>query len=206
MKKNVIFLAALAGLLLLPACIPSIHPLYTPDTLIFEAALLGVWKEPGTQVNKETWIFQKQEKGMYYLTHIDGSGRVGGLEVGMVRLGKHLFLDFYPDNDEKKIKENLKKLGMESPEPCELNDMLGFHLRPMHTFARIELNQGTLNIHMLGSDWLHNMFKERKIRIDHEQTEGEAFVLTAFSEELQKFLTKYGEESRAYAEVIGLIR
>lgn len=208
MKKHLISCITLPVLLIFSACIPSIHPLYTQDTLIFEQALLGLWQQDPNSGNRETWIFKKGAGKMYHLTHIDGNGRVGGIEAGMVRLGGDLFLDFYPGSDEKEVSLTLEefKVSGKGEMPCEINDMVTYHLYPMHTFARIELSDNKLTINMLGSDWLQTMFAERKIRIKHEQGGKDDFVLTASSEELQKFITKYGNEERAYVDPIVLMR
>lgn len=208
MKKYLIVCIASAVLLIFPACIPSIYSLYTPDTLVFEQALLGLWGQNLSEQEKKLWIFKKYATNMYHLTHIDGNGRVGGFEVGMVRLGGDLYLDFYPGVEDKEISQSLKTFNLLQNEqkPCDLNDMMVTHLYPMHTFAKIELSDNKLTINMLGSDWLQTMFAERKIRIKHEQAGKDDFVLTASSEELQKFLTKYGNEGRAYLDPIVLMR
>ena len=51
MRKAAMWL--LLGFLLLPVgCVPSLHPLYTDQDVIFDQSVLGVWAEDGS---KETW-------------------------------------------------------------------------------------------------------------------------------------------------------
>jgi hypothetical protein len=46
----------LCGWSLVAGCIPSLNPLYTDENIVFEPALVGVWKQPqGTA----RWEFTK---------------------------------------------------------------------------------------------------------------------------------------------------
>lgn len=65
MKRNH---ALITGLILglLPACVPSMNPLYTAKDLVFDPALVGAWAPDGS---KETWRFEQLGGKRYGLTH-----------------------------------------------------------------------------------------------------------------------------------------
>ncbi|HEY3128610.1 MAG TPA: hypothetical protein VGL91_04070 [Acidobacteriota bacterium] len=85
------FLTFAAGLVM-SACIPSLHPLYVQRDLVLAPELEGTWVEA---VGEDTWTFQKGAGNDYKLIHKE-KGEPGNFDVHMVRLGKFLFLDIYP--------------------------------------------------------------------------------------------------------------
>ena len=50
------------------------------------------------------------------------------------------------------------------------------------------------------TEWLEDLFKQRKIRIKHEVIKDDEILLTASSKDLQKFVLKYEEEKKAYKD------
>jgi hypothetical protein len=194
---------ALAGLLalLMNGCIPSLQPLYTPDKLVLLNGLVGAWQEDlsqkqGDVTNKkkpETWTFQKVEDKKYLLIHKDQYGLVAAFDVHVVKLGTHYFMDFFPDS----LPENYKNGKVGDPEV--MNEFLKLHLLAVHTFAKVELSGKTLKINMFDPDFLRKLLENQQIRIRHEKTEA-GYLLTASSEDLQKFVEKYADEKSAFLD------
>ena len=92
------WLAALTLSFLLTSCVPSLNPLYTPETLVFREDLLGVWKEKPQ--DKESWNFAKADEQSYKVTIIEaGGGEISKLEGRLVKLENSLFLDLSPSED-----------------------------------------------------------------------------------------------------------
>lgn len=200
MNKKLLLLSLTLGL---TGCLPSLHPLYTEDTLVFREELLGHWTDQQGE-EESTWHFTRGEGKLYQLTHTDSKGKAGYFEVGLVQLGDQYFLDLYPDarrTDLPEDEEFLKK-----PWFLEgMNELTQFHLLPAHTFVRVRWEGALLQLEWLGSEWLDDLFKKKRTAIRHEEVDGQT-VLTASTQELQKFLTKYGSEDRAFSDLAILSR
>lgn len=189
MKTKIILLFSLA--VLVQSCIPSIHPLYTKEVIVFEESLLGTWaNEEG-----ETWLFErgyreslfsKKTDDSYSLT-IEESEESVGYKVFLAKLGDYYFFDFYADYEEYSK----------------------FEIAPLirtHTFGKVELEQGKLKIYLFDGDWLKKLFEQKKIRIKHEILGDGNILLTAPPVDLQKFVIKYGDEEEAFIDPLELTK
>lgn len=194
MKKLIWSFASLL-VLGLHGCIPSFHPLYTDDTLVFREDLLGVWQGE----DEDRWVFTRRGDRFYALAHTDENGKTGYFEAGLVRLGDHYFFDLFP-GQKPKATTGGGPLGKTEWFFEGDDELIQFHLLPVHTFARVRWTGENVHLEWLGSEWLDNLLDERRIRIRYEQSDGRR-VLTASTRELQKFLTKYGAEDRAFTEL-----
>ncbi|RMG66766.1 MAG: hypothetical protein D6722_14390 [Bacteroidetes bacterium] len=204
MKAKPFFFLFLLLALSLSACLTSVHPLYTPETLRSDARLLGQWHEANfvTTQNGRTiqtddngfWHFDQKtnEEGQtfYRLTQLgEGSeeGDTAHFDVHILQLGDELFVDFYPEDVPMR------------------NNFAAMMLFPGHIFARIAFEADRVHLHMFNGDWLMDLIQQNRIRISHEQS-GDRILLTASTEELQKFVQKYAGEEKAYGDEIILSR
>jgi len=175
--------------------VTSIHPLYTEKDLVFVPELLGTWK---AEDEEDLYTFQQSGENAYELIitgqessqksrQILGCDEPGRFEAHLVKLGKFLFLDIYP----------------EVPEMGEYG--LDFYLVPVHSFHKISIEKDVLRLVSLDYDWLEKMIKESKVNLAHVRLE-DRFVLTASTGELQKFVLKYAEDSEAFSDYSELNR
>jgi len=170
--------------ILVQSCIPSLHPLYTPETTVFENAIMGTWAG-----EDQTYIFEKG-KGKSYLLNCISNDEVTKYEVHLVKLGLNHFLDFYAYEPDNILSED---------------DGIAPKIRT-HTFAKISWGHNSLEIrHFAEVEWLEQLFDQRKIRIKHEIV-GDDIVLTAGPKELQKFFLKYADDPHVFTEVLPLKR
>jgi hypothetical protein len=86
------------------------------------------------------------------------------------------------------------------------NTWEGLHLVPVHTFSKITFDGDELNIAMYNESWLKKRIKQRQIRIKYEEKPDGGILLTAPTEELQKFVVKYAEEYKAFVNMETLNR
>ena len=172
-------LTGVIGILLLAeSCVPSYQPLYTGKNLTVDSRLLGRWSEAD---GKEIWTFEQVGHAghvAYDVTYSDG-GPPAKFEGHLVRLGKFLFLDLYPEP---------AKFG---------NEVYGGHFLRMHTFARIWLDGG-FRFSALDPDWLDK--HAAKIGIAHLRR-GDELILTASTAELQNFMLAHAENPAAFHPV-----
>lgn len=207
MQSKIIVLASLVMILIAQSCIPSLHPLYTKDKIVYLENLVGVWADSNGNSNDQgkgkihsdenkipaIWEFRENEENGYLLIHQDQKGRKAAFDIFLVKLGNEYFMDFYPADFPKG----------ESPysDKCidhRQNELSAYHNLPVHTFAKVIFTGESINIKMFDPDFLDNLFKHRQIRIKHERIDDGGYVLTAQPEELQKFVEKYSNHKDAF--------
>ncbi len=215
-KIVIIFLVVL----FIQSCIPSLHPLWTQDKLVFIENLLGEWMQEETEEDY-TWAFSGgfDEKenlvDSYDLIYTEDKSEAR-FDIHLVKLGDHLFFDIFPD-EVGTLKFEDKTLGLttnlsgvfndDSEGPDILLNALYFqHMLPVHTFAKVEIEKEEIKIFQFDPDRLEKLFKQRKVRIKHEETSDGGIVLTASTEDLQKFFEKYADDPKAYLDPIILHR
>jgi hypothetical protein len=192
--KSIVLVCAL--LFLLQGClVVSIHPFYTEKDVIYKPELTGKWMDHDSnswmiiQHMEFAGLFKPDKPGRSYeIKYTDNKG-TSVFFVNLFQLGKEMYLDFYPQNQEKG------------------NDLGNFHFVPSHSLARVELKNGKIIIGWYNQEWLISLFNQNKIRIAHERTpfdqadknpDNEMVVLTASTADLQKFILKYGNDPNAF--------
>ena len=65
---------------------------------------------------------------------------------------------------------------------------------PIHTFIKLELENGTLVTTSLEDEKLTNLFEEKRIRLEHQTTEEGIKLITAESDKIKGFLKKYTQD------------
>jgi hypothetical protein len=191
--KNVIMISLV--IFLISGCfVKSLHPFYKENEVIYKSELTGNWEGNDSSIwkieqgMKSAGLFKPDiHDNAYLITYTDKKG-VARFSVHLFQLDNRYFLDFYPGEVES------------------TNDLMSYHLVPMHTVARVDLAPGKMVIQWYNEEWLINLFRQNKIRIAHEKvpaTEGKAdednfqVVLTASTDDLQKFMLKYLDDPNA---------
>lgn len=182
------FIPALAVVILalsFTACVPSLHPLYTNEDVLFDPALLGVWGEADC---RERWTFTQAGEAKYKLIHTDKEGVEGEFSVRLVNVAGYRFLDLLPVEGEARG-----------------NDFYQGHFQPIHTFVRVTQSAPELRLANLEPDWLSQQLKANPAALRHERIKGE-IVLTASPKELQRFLLTHLQTPGAFDESLVLTR
>jgi len=188
MKK---FPLLLLALLTLAGClVRSVHPLYTARDLVFDPALVGVWNlVKDKETAKEIWEFQADEnKTGYLLLHTDDEGRRAKLKAHLVKLGEQHFLDLEPEDAEK-----------------ELNSLFVVHLTGCHTFTKVTLTKGAVQLDFFNPDWVREFLEKQPSALRHElirDDEGKVrdLLLTAPTADLQAFVRKHAAEKEVFKD------
>lgn len=166
----------------LTGCIPSLNPLYTDKDLIFKSELIGTWTE---EKSKESWTFEKTNEKEYKLTHSQDNNNAT-FKAHLVNIGEFTYLDLYPND--LKSKDYLYEM----------------HLYPVHTFSKIKITNDKLTIEMLDPSWLEKGLETNQINIDHVKSTDGAILLTASTEDLQKFILMYNDSKGVFQEPLAL--
>lgn len=160
----------------------SVHPLYFEENLIFEPGLVGTWGEKQYEKDlSELWIFKKSGDKSYRLIIREKDSGEGVFEAHLLKLGKHLFLNLYPEEPET---------GME---------FYNMHLIPAHSFIKVSLEGHVLRLGFFDLDWLEKSLEQNKVKIKHERRD-DTIVLTASTKELQEFVINHVEEAFKFEE------
>lgn len=206
MKVKNIILLCLVPLLFSGCLITSFYPLYTKDTLVIDDRIIGTWEEfnrrnKDNADEKETIVWEisfpeeitvfkdldddeVKNEFTYQIAAYDKNAPEykAYFYLHLVKLETAVYADFYPLQD---IEWDYK------------NELMAMHLVHAHTFSRVELDEKRLYFHWMHVEFLRDLIKQNQIRIRHENNERN-IMLTAGSEDLQKFLIKYGRNKKAY--------
>jgi hypothetical protein len=175
---------ALTAAVVVGGCVPSLHPFYTPETTVYEQALVGTWVNPA---ENETWIFTSDDDGRYALTFTDGEGLTGAFEAHLVSLNHHLFVDLYPE-----------------PPEMETNEFYLGHLLAVHTLARLELTDSSLSLAGMNPEWVEEFLDLHPEKLAAERLEN-TLVLTAGTAELQRFVIDYMDQGEMFVSEADLL-
>ena len=215
---------ALCSIILLSGCfLKSVHPLVTSKDAVILDGLEGVWenkdqrwtfmKDPSSiptmdingpnfmgeisfETDSNTTIFSDNKIYLVMLEDLQGAKADTTLFVGYVgKFNNHYFLDL-----------SLLGAGLEN------DDLRNAHLFPVHSFSRISLNEWDLNIQFFKDTWIKDLILNNRVRIKHERIPAqlddteEDILITASTEELQTFVSKYSSDERAFRTLIELNR
>lgn len=193
--RTVLFILGLAGIVV--SCIPTLYPLYRDKDLLIDNKLEGLfetgeneyWKirRLDPKFEKLTGDWKQYNSGYTYKLSVREEDKMEEFALHLLELGDDLYLDFFPvDYDIR-------------------HDFLDMHLVPAHIFAKAELTDQALILHFFDMEWLEDLIDSRKIKISHVETQ-DRYLLTAKTEELQKFITKFANDSTTFIEADTLIR
>jgi len=188
MKK---FLLLLMLPFFLSSCIISLHPLFTSEAIIDDGRLTGIWIEQGeNQESQSSFDFKIGENtGHYELLHTD-NGSTYTYDAVLLKLGEKYYLDVIL-NGELCPTSNQSKADEQYPVLAELI--------ASHNFYKLEFVEDQFLLYPFDGDRLEKMVKNRMIRIKHENVDGQ-LIITASTEELQKFFIKYADDEKAFEE------
>jgi hypothetical protein len=193
MRKSLIIILALTALCMQGCIVLSVHPFYKENNVVYNKSLEGEWTD---QDNNHWRIHQNPFKPNSYEMHVSKNGRNVALLGHLFKLGKDTYLDLTPseDNSEEVL-------------------VFDLHMIPTHSIAKVDqLTDSGVVIKWFNEEWLRKMFTRNMIRIPHELIVDESsksaddgmYLLTASTEELQKFVEKYGNEEDAYDSDLNL--
>lgn len=193
MKKTIVAVTLLMAIGLQCCVVKSVHPFYKESDIVYQKKLEGTWTD---QDNNQWRIHQNPYKPNSYELHYSKNGREVSLLGHLFNLEGDLYIDMMPASD--------------NTEELLVFDM---HMVPTHSVARVSaLGDREVTIKWFNEEWLRKMFVENRIKISHELVMDEnpkadddgMYLLTASTEELQKFVAKYGDNEDAYDDDVKL--
>ena len=186
--KKILFFSLISGFVFLQSCtIFSLHPLYHEQDLMMDPGLLGMWKDQ--EDGDEFVYFKKLDENMYLFRYMEGNdddsafviSDTVSFEAGLLKVGDHFFLDLYPYYEGN----------------WDEADYLFRGFVPTHAFIKIEWDDDRVILQMFNYDRMKTLFEQNRIRIKHEMME-DFIVITASTDDLQRFIKKYADDPEAF--------
>ena len=171
--------------------VSSLHPFYKAKDKIYNPVMEGAWIDSDSCI----WIIEKNMTSdgfmqpeypdtSYYMTYYEEKDKIGLFIGTLFELKGLQYVDVYPDPDEDQCK----------------SDMVGIHHFPTHSLARIRVDRDSIMLYWYGDEWLNDLIEQNRIRIKHETVkisrDYQRQLLTAPTEDLQKFITKYANSPK----------
>jgi hypothetical protein len=179
MKTRILGFAVLAACLV--GCVPSLHELYTEDTLVYDPALVAAW-----QGKDSTWTFKGDPNSKSYellilpkdesvLAQQDKKQTLeqSWMETHLVELDGNRYLDIFPQKDAE----------------LNVNPWFRAGLLRAHLFFKVEIKDGKLLLAIMDTKTVEEMIEKNPSLVRHEKTT-DRIVLTASPKELQEFIKK----------------
>lgn len=143
---------------------------------------LGGLSQALSKIGKGTLLNYSSDDQSYKMTVME-DGEALNYQVHLAQIGEDIFLDLY---------------ATESPHSSKaLESMVWF---PVHMFMKLELNEDRLTLTQFDLDKMNKLFDSNLIRIGHETVDG-SVLITAKSEEIQKFFNKYSNDESVFDNV-----
>lgn len=187
MKKQFLPFVLMIAVLLQGCIVKSLHPFYLKTDVVYKKELINTWVD---QDGHKWKINPTRENPYAYEMVFTKDGNEAVFLVHLFSLNENLFLDFRPLASDGSV-----------------NDLFEMHLLPSHSVAKVgTLSNDVIEIKWFNEEWLHNLFSQNRIKISHEviveensgKDEDKTYVLTASTEELRKFLIKFGDDESAF--------
>ncbi len=193
--RTVLFILGLTGIVV--SCIPSLYPLYRDKDLLIDNKLEGLyetgeneyWKIRRLDPDFEKLIgdWKQYNSGYTYKLSVREDDKMEEFALHLLDLGNDLYLDFFPVDYEIR------------------HGFLDMHLVPAHIFAKVELTDQALILHFFDMEWLEELIESNRIKISYVELNYRN-LLTAKTEELQKFITKFANDSTTFIDADTLMR
>jgi hypothetical protein len=214
MKKIVLMQLLVACLALGTSCLTSLQPLVTPDNIITENKITGVWQYKDQVVRIQPLAKSDMFENISYsvsgnMSHISSGrdedsvfnsklyslsfekkGVTYNMLGGLTRIKHALFIDLSPAT----IKEPAY--------PEDGGFIFNMNYLNSSTIARVEIgNNNALLFRFLNGDYIKEQILHDRMRIRHEKDDLSGTILiTASSAELQQFIEKYGQDERLFSK------
>ncbi len=153
---------------LIGGCVPSLHELYTQETLVYDDAFVGKFQE-----NDNIWEFVGNAENKFYeLTIHEEKDVKSEFKAHLVNVQGQLFFDLFPSGE------------LESGEYTKM------HVVPVHLFWKVDKTDAGFTLAIVEPEKVADLLEEKPTRVKHEICDDDRVVLTDSPQNLQKFLSE----------------
>lgn len=182
----------------LTGCLSTLYPIFHENDVVFNQRLLGSWKyiedkeekffefrkiPEGRKSELTASIRRVSDKG-YLVSRTDSLGKVLSQSfVFLAKIGRNHYLDYYP---------------AEMPSQKGTNKFYKSHFVKIHMSYKIDFKDNDhFEMKRFDGDFLDKLIADNKINIRHVVVEG-SNIITASTDDLQKFIIQYSENQKAF--------
>lgn len=214
MKKS-IFTVAIIFSIFLTGCVTSLHSFVTTRNIITDNRIVGTWKYKDSEIHVQLFFnhsfykrykeaFDKEIKKFKKFDHASGDSVLlaksymidyikGDLHYyllgGLTRINNQLYINFTP----------IRTKGAHDPENVDS----GYEPSDSYagnTLAKVSFeNSKKLQLDFLNGSFIMDEIKAGHMKIKNERNDlYDTFLITASTEDLTRFIEKYGNDSRLY--------
>jgi hypothetical protein len=195
MRRSKLIILIMALTAMSSCLVSSLHPFFKQKDKKFDTTMVGNWIDGDDCI----WTIQPNMRfngileaevhdSSYTITYYEDENKKSILTTTLFQLNGVDYVDFTPDPNEDH----------------STSDMTAYHHVPVHTLARVQYCKDSILLYWYGEDWLQELFEENRIRIKHETVEGFEYdrqLLTASTDELQKFIKKYANDPKTSEQI-----
>lgn len=195
MKTKNIVLTLITILFLSSCVVKSLNPFFTKKSISFDERFIGKWEDKNKGVwtvipfakiiTEENSIEKMKEDELQLYNTYKNSYYIGRkykeketlYMATPFKINGQTFLDFYPIKHQEGI-----------------DNLLESHIVYSHSLVKYDVtDNGKIEVRWLDEDKIEDLFKKKKIKIKHKKIGilEDKYLLTASSEELEKFIKKY---------------
>jgi hypothetical protein len=171
---------------LLGGCAASLHQVAPEKESVFDASMLGKWKEVKKDPDNIVYTIEKEGADGYRISFVDeGKTMTQVYTAHIFKLGSALFYD-----------ATFSKIALKG-ETMEPGDMAVYRT---HGFGRVWMTPDEIKLGPLNEEWLETL-DEKKLMVKYEKGDSDAgadIVLTGSPEELRAFAQKYADDQGAF--------
>jgi hypothetical protein len=169
------------ALLLLSACLPSVHPFYLPSDVVVDPALIGQWRAAEDD-DWELWTFATRDEGGYEIKITTNEDKTGTFIGQLFSLGGRRYLDLIAGS-------------------CDFaksqHEIVSVSIFPGHLLARIDQVDGGIKLAFFDWEWLEKHLKNNPGALAH-RLEDDSILLTADTKALQAFVLAHSGDGELY--------
>lgn len=194
MKQLKIFFVFTVAAFMTSCLVSSLHPFYKQQDIIYDTDMVGYWMDGDSAIwtifpnmRSPQFMDPPVHDSTYRITYYEDDEKYTILKGTLFRLNGVDYVDFLPDPDE---------------DHCT-GDMASYHHVPAHTLARVQYSRDSIMLFWYSEEWLNDLFEKNRIRIKHETiaSQDDRHVLTADTDELQKFIEKYANDPKTAEDI-----
>jgi hypothetical protein len=167
---RLIAISSLALVALLTGCVGSVQPVYTDSDLVYDAGLLGGWRDSASSA---TATVSAAKSSAYAIALTDEDGKQGQFTAHLARVGEMTLLDVEPQ-------------GL----PEALSETYRDHFVPLHSFFFVTRGKDRLALITLEPDRLSDFLRAQPGAVPHFLHDHD-IVLTGEPRVIQAFLASY---------------
>ena len=136
-------------------------------------------------------VIDTLEDSRYDFEIIDGEDSIL-FEMGLLELDGQHFIDLFPNDD----------CSFFGGDDCYALENLLRNYIPAHTFMKFDFSEDELVLTEFDNERLIKLFEQNRIRLNHEipGEDTDYVVITASTDDLQKFIIRYANDEEAFNE------